>query len=176
MCGPRESKPNLTHVPSIRNTDTSIWGNNLRASPERKRGFFFFYSSNKLSNKPLIPRILLPVGTLNIWFTIGWTKEKLLQLPLPSFFHDVNHVAAATRWFISLLQKEKNKKNQTHFLKGQTVYIHLLQGSIGHQAQRDSGKTLNEGFQSTKLFPHRSDWQVNMRSCKSPLNNILYFS
>lgn len=98
-------------------------------------------------------QLLFPVGRLNIWFTAGWTlKGKILQRPPPPsfFFPGVNHAIATTWWFISQLQKKI--KNQTHnFLKGQTVYIHLQQGSIGHQSQTVSEKTLNEGSQSTAL-------------------------
>ncbi len=89
---------------------------NLERVPKVKRGFF---PSNKLSNKPLIVAVAPPsrASEYVVQYRLNF-KEKLLQLPL--HFPDVNHLAAATWWFISGLQKEKN---QTHiFKRSDTLY------------------------------------------------------
>ncbi len=129
-----------------------VWENNLERIPKGKEDFFF--SSNKLSNKPLIHTVSLPNGNAEypVQCRLNF-KEKLLQLSLLFPSCQSRSRCHLVIYFVATKRKEKKKSKHT-FLKGQTLYIHLLQGSIGHQTQRVSQKTLNEGSQSTTLFPH----------------------
>lgn len=145
MCGPGESKPNLTHSPSVRNNkDTYRIFEKITSSESQKEKRIFF-SSNKLFNKPLIHAVSLPSGTTEypVQYRLNF-KGKLLQLPLLFPWCQSRCRCHLVIYFTAT----KAKKIKHTFLKGQTLHIHLLQGSIGHQTQRVSGKTVNEGSQS----------------------------
>lgn len=95
------------------------------------------------TNLPIIlqmAQFLLPVGPQ----AVSSIQAKPLQSPFFSSSHHVNYGITATWWFISMCEKrrywKKSRKNQTHFLKGQTVRIHLLQWSIWHQARTENTK------------------------------------
>lgn len=96
------------------------------------------------TNLPIIlqmAQFLLPVGPQAVRFNTGQTTP----IPILLCSLHVNYGITATWWFISMFEKRRywkrrKKKNQTHFLKGQTVRIHLLPWSIWHRARAENTK------------------------------------
>lgn len=95
------------------------------------------------TNLPIILQMAqfpLPVGPQ----AVSSIQAKALQSPFFFSSHHINYGITATWWFISMFEKrrywKKEEKNQTHFLKGQTVRIHLLQWSIWHQTHAENTK------------------------------------